>query len=169
MARAENALVCGLKVSVGCQDRLCVNSDTDKSLAESESRQVSEVLPNSSKKSDMLRKEIKSENETQSDNIIYPGLTLQQHHTHRIFGVAQAFINQKLHRYQAICEVTTLPKLSKSYAVGWTWSEVDNNTKWTNCWLKKADWWSTVYYCGKKKQWIEKQYYVARKNAHASQ
>ena len=27
MASAEIALVCGLKVRVGCQDRLCVNSD----------------------------------------------------------------------------------------------------------------------------------------------
>ena len=27
------ALVCGLKVRVGCQDRLCVNSDVNKALA----------------------------------------------------------------------------------------------------------------------------------------
>ena len=27
MARAEIALVCGLKVRVGCQDRLCMNYD----------------------------------------------------------------------------------------------------------------------------------------------
>ena len=27
MASVEIALVCGLKVRVGCQDRLCVNSD----------------------------------------------------------------------------------------------------------------------------------------------
>ena len=30
MARAEIALMCGLKVRVGCQDRLCVNSDADE-------------------------------------------------------------------------------------------------------------------------------------------
>ena len=81
---------------------------------------------------------------------------LQSYPQKRIFRVAWASIDQKLHRYQAICEVITLPRLSKSYAACVTWIEVDNNTKWTNCWLKKADWWSNVYYCGKKKQWIEK-------------
>ena len=30
MASAETALVCGLKVQVGCQDTLCVNSDADE-------------------------------------------------------------------------------------------------------------------------------------------
>ena len=34
MASAEIALVCGLKVWVGCQDRLCVNSDADETLAQ---------------------------------------------------------------------------------------------------------------------------------------
>ena len=33
MARAEIALVCGLKVRVGCQDRLCVKLDADKTLS----------------------------------------------------------------------------------------------------------------------------------------
>ena len=33
MASAEIALVCGLKVRVGCQDRLCVTSEADKTLA----------------------------------------------------------------------------------------------------------------------------------------
>ena len=33
MASAEIALVCGLKVRVGCQDKLCVNSEVDKTLA----------------------------------------------------------------------------------------------------------------------------------------
>ena len=33
MASAEIALVFGLKVRVGCQDRLYVNSDADKTLA----------------------------------------------------------------------------------------------------------------------------------------
>ena len=33
MASAEIAIVCGLKVRVGCQDRLCVNKDADKTLA----------------------------------------------------------------------------------------------------------------------------------------
>ena len=33
MASAEMALVCDLKVRVGCQDRLCVNSDADETLA----------------------------------------------------------------------------------------------------------------------------------------
>ena len=32
MASVEIALVCGLKVRVGCQDRLCVNSDADETL-----------------------------------------------------------------------------------------------------------------------------------------
>ena len=32
MASAEIALVCGLKVQVGCKDRLCVNSGTDETL-----------------------------------------------------------------------------------------------------------------------------------------
>ena len=30
MARVEIALVCYLKVRVGCQDRLCMNSDVDE-------------------------------------------------------------------------------------------------------------------------------------------
>ena len=34
MASAEIAFVCGLKVRVGCQDRLCVNSNADETLAE---------------------------------------------------------------------------------------------------------------------------------------
>ena len=33
MASAEIVLACGLKVRVGCQDRLCVNSDADSSVA----------------------------------------------------------------------------------------------------------------------------------------
>ena len=33
MASAEIALVCGLKVGVGCHDRLGVNSDPDETLA----------------------------------------------------------------------------------------------------------------------------------------
>ena len=33
MASAEAALVCGLKVRVGCQDRLCMNSVADETLA----------------------------------------------------------------------------------------------------------------------------------------
>ena len=33
MASAEIVLVCGLKVRLGCQDRLCVNSDADSSVA----------------------------------------------------------------------------------------------------------------------------------------
>ena len=32
MASAEIALACILKIRVGCQDRLCVNSDTDETL-----------------------------------------------------------------------------------------------------------------------------------------
>ena len=32
MATADIALVCGLNFRVGCQDRLCVNLDADKSL-----------------------------------------------------------------------------------------------------------------------------------------
>ena len=38
MASAEIALVCGLKDRMGCQDRLCVNSDVDETLAKWESR-----------------------------------------------------------------------------------------------------------------------------------
>ena len=33
MASAEIALLCGLKVRVGCQDRLCVDSNADEALA----------------------------------------------------------------------------------------------------------------------------------------
>ena len=34
MARAKiDALVCGLKVRFGCQDRLCMSSDADEILA----------------------------------------------------------------------------------------------------------------------------------------
>ena len=33
MPGAEIPLVCGLKVRVGCQDRLCVNSDADETPA----------------------------------------------------------------------------------------------------------------------------------------
>ena len=33
LARVEVALVYGLKVRVGCQDRLCVNSDADETVA----------------------------------------------------------------------------------------------------------------------------------------
>ena len=33
MASAKIALVCGLKVQLDCQDRLCVNSDADETLA----------------------------------------------------------------------------------------------------------------------------------------
>ena len=50
MASAEIALVCGLKIWVGCQDRLCVNSDADEALALWESIYVREVLPHSCEK-----------------------------------------------------------------------------------------------------------------------
>ena len=33
MSSAEIALVCGLKVRVSCQDRLCVNSNADETLS----------------------------------------------------------------------------------------------------------------------------------------
>ena len=33
MASADVAILCGLKARVGCQDRLRVNSDADKTLA----------------------------------------------------------------------------------------------------------------------------------------
>ena len=33
MASSKIALVCGLKVREGCQDKLCVNSDADETLA----------------------------------------------------------------------------------------------------------------------------------------
>ena len=47
MASKEIALVCGLKVRVGYQDRLCVNSDSDETPAKWESRYVSQVLRHS--------------------------------------------------------------------------------------------------------------------------
>ena len=50
MASAEIAFMCGLKIWVGCQDRLCVNSDAVETLASWESRCVSEVLSQSCKK-----------------------------------------------------------------------------------------------------------------------
>ena len=34
MARAEIALVCGLKVRVGCQDRFCMTSDANETLVQ---------------------------------------------------------------------------------------------------------------------------------------
>ena len=40
MASAEIAFVYGLKVRVGYQDRLCVNSDADETLVQWESRYV---------------------------------------------------------------------------------------------------------------------------------
>ena len=33
MESAEIAFVCGLRIRVGCQDRLCVNSDANETLA----------------------------------------------------------------------------------------------------------------------------------------
>ena len=51
MASAEIALVCGLKVRVGCQDRLCVNSDAAETLAERDSRYVRKCYPTVVKKS----------------------------------------------------------------------------------------------------------------------
>ena len=48
MSSAEIALVCGLKVRMGCQYRLCVNSEADETLAEwesTQSRYVRELLP----------------------------------------------------------------------------------------------------------------------------
>ena len=43
MADADIALVCGLKFWVGCQDRLCFNSDADETLPY-ELAEVSEVF-----------------------------------------------------------------------------------------------------------------------------
>ena len=81
MASAEIALVCGLKVWVGYHDRLCVNSDADKTLAQWETSYVSKAIHHSYRKSEMLKKEIRKENEIQSENFIYPGASLQKHHT----------------------------------------------------------------------------------------
>ena len=50
MASAELALVCGLKVRVGCQDKLCVNSDADEALADGKADNLSDVLPHSYEK-----------------------------------------------------------------------------------------------------------------------
>ena len=50
MESAKIALVCGLKVRVGCQDKLCVNSDADDTLAKWESRYVGERLPHTREK-----------------------------------------------------------------------------------------------------------------------
>ena len=50
MASANFSLMCGLKVRMGCQDRLCINSDADETIAKWESRYVSEVLPQSCRK-----------------------------------------------------------------------------------------------------------------------
>ena len=50
MASAEIALVFDLKVGVGCQDRLCMNSYAEETQAKWESRYVREVLPHSWKK-----------------------------------------------------------------------------------------------------------------------
>ena len=80
MASTETALVFDLKVRVGCHDRLCVNSDADETLAKWESSYVSEVIHHSCRKSDMLKKEIRNENENQSENFIYPGASLLKHH-----------------------------------------------------------------------------------------
>ena len=51
MASAKIALVCGLMVRVCCQDRLCVNSDADETLAKWESIYVREVRPHSCERS----------------------------------------------------------------------------------------------------------------------
>ena len=40
MASAEIVLVCGLNVLMGCQYRLCVNSDADETQAKWDSRKV---------------------------------------------------------------------------------------------------------------------------------
>ena len=49
MASAEFALVCGLKVRLGCQNRLCVNSDADETSLIG--KQICEkVLPHSCEK-----------------------------------------------------------------------------------------------------------------------
>ena len=42
---------------------------------------MSEVIHHSCRKSEMLKMEIRKENETQFENFIYPGASLQQHHT----------------------------------------------------------------------------------------
>ena len=47
MGNVEIDLVCGLVVQVGCQDRLCEDSDADETLVRWESRYVKEVLPHS--------------------------------------------------------------------------------------------------------------------------
>ena len=80
MASAQTALVFDLKVRVGCHDRICVNSDADETLAKWESSYVSEVIHHSCRKSDILKKEIRKENENQSENFIYPDASLLKHH-----------------------------------------------------------------------------------------
>ena len=51
MASAKVALVCDLKVWMGCQDRLCVNSDADERLAQRDSRYVRKCYLTAVKKS----------------------------------------------------------------------------------------------------------------------
>ena len=82
MASAETALVFDLKVRIGCHDRLCVNSDADETLAKWETSYVSEVIRHSCRKYDMPKKEIRKENENQSENFIYPDASLLKHHAH---------------------------------------------------------------------------------------
>ena len=42
---------------------------------------MSEVIHHSCRKLEMLKREIRKENETQYENSIYPGASLQKHHT----------------------------------------------------------------------------------------
>ena len=42
---------------------------------------MSEVIHHSCRKSEMLKKETRKENETQSENFIYPSVSLQKYHT----------------------------------------------------------------------------------------
>ena len=50
MAKTEIAFECGLKARVGCQDRLCANSDANETLGEWKSKYKRDVLPHSSEK-----------------------------------------------------------------------------------------------------------------------
>ena len=153
-----------------------------------ESSYVSEVIHHSCRKSKMLKKEIRKENETQSENFIYPGASLQKHHTLVTLkdngrGNGVAYLTHKK-RYLVLHEPPTIksctdieqfvkqllhlnyPNLTQSVerAVKMT-TTASGRIAGSKRQIGEAL--STT--AGRKKQWIGKKYYVARKAAQASQ
>ena len=150
---------------------------------------MSEVIHHSRRKSEMLKKEIRKENETQSENFINPDASLQKHHTLVALkdnspGNGVTYLTHKkryllLHEPPSVKSCTDIEQFIKQLLhlnYPNNTQSVERAVKMTTtargriAGSKRQIGKALCTIAGRKKQWIEKKkHYITRKAAHASQ